>query len=269
MEQFGLIGWPIDHSLSPAIHNAGFNAEGLEYTYELIPVHPDDFDTEIRDILQTYSGLNVTTPYKQAIIPYLDGVTEAAEKIQAVNTVYRLPNGDLFGDSTDGEGFWDTSGIDGNQTVVMIGCGGAARAIMATKPEHVHLQVLNRRSANFPAYEQSVWQLTQTELKDLATFEDWGMVDVVIDATSQGLTNDQSVLIEEQIAQLKSDVKLIDLKYGQSATPFLTQGQGEKRTLMDGKAMLLGQAILSHEKWIQAAPDRDSMAKAIIETSQE
>jgi len=269
MEQFGLIGWPIDHSLSPAMHNAGFNAEGLDYTYELIPIQPHDFKEKIAGILQEYRGLNVTTPYKQAIIPYLDHLSETAAKIQAVNTVYRLPNGDLFGDSTDGDGFWQTSGIGDHQHVVMIGCGGAARAIMATKPQQIHLQVLNRTSTNFPKYEQNVKYLTQTKLKRLETFVDWPQADVVIDATSQGLTNQQSVLTDEQVAQLKPNVKLIDLKYGKTMTPFLLQGQRAHHTLMDGKAMLLGQAILSHAKWIQAEPNRDSMASVILEQSQE
>lgn len=263
MERFGLVGWPIEHSLSPTIHNAGFKAEQLDYQYELVPISPEVFETDIQTVLHQYRGLNVTTPYKQKIIPYLDSISETAERIQAVNTVYRRPDGRLYGDSTDGAGFWLSSGIQTSQKVVLIGVGGAARAIMASKPQGIDVQVLNRRSAHFTNYQTIVQTLLETDLMALDAFDEWSEIDVVIDATTQGLKNEQAILTDSQLQQLKASARLIDLKYRSTLTPLLKAGKRFGLDVLDGKPMLIEQAILSHQQWIAAKPDRTSMTKSV------
>lgn len=265
MALFGLIGWPIEHSLSPALHNAGFQVEGLDNEYTLVPIQPEKFETAITSVLGMYTGLNVTTPYKQRVIPFLDVISDTAEKIQAVNTIYRLPDGRLYGDSTDGAGFWLSSGIKSDMTVVMIGAGGAARAIMATKPNDVKLQVLNRRSEHFDQYEKDVAMLLGNDLLALDAFNDWSSADVVIDATSQGLENNQSILSDSQLSQLNKKATLIDLKYRSELTPLLRKGKELGLAILDGKGMLLEQAILSHQAWINAEPNRKSMTHVLTD----
>lgn len=266
MALFGLIGWPIEHSLSPVLHNAGFKAEGLDNDYALVPIHPDAFATEIETVLSQYRGLNVTTPYKQKVLPYLDELSETAQKINAVNTIYRLPDGRLYGDSTDGQGFWTASDIQSGDNVVMIGVGGAARAIMATTPADVNLSIINRRSERFEQYAEIVDALLGNQLLDLATFDDWEYVDVVIDATSLGLNEHETILSETQLSQLPKTSRVIDLKYGQDLTPLLEKGQAQGLNFQDGKGMLLEQAILSHAAWINGQPDRKSMTQALLDS---
>lgn len=269
MSSFGLIGWPISHSMSPAIHNAGFKAEGLRHKYDLIPIEPAEFESGIKDILVTHQGVNVTTPYKEAIMVHLDVVSETAQRIQAVNTVYRLADGRLYGDSTDGAGFWQSSGITAGQKVVLIGVGGAARAIMASAPFDVELLVLNRRSSRFSKYQEIVQELLGVELQDLAKFSEWHNVNVVIDATSVGLNSEDTILTDAQLAALPDTTQIIDLKYGQRLPPLLQKAEQLGFKILDGKDMLLEQAILSHQAWINAEANRDSMQQAILHKTSE
>ncbi|AIG65771.1 shikimate dehydrogenase [Weissella tructae] len=264
MQKFGLIGWPIEHSLSPNIHNAGFSAEGTNAEYTLVPIQPENFEHEIMDVLQTYQGLNVTTPYKQRVMSYLDVISDVAQKTGAVNTIYRGEDGLLYGDTTDGFGFWQSSHIKAGQNVVMIGCGGAARAIMATVPESVKLFILNRKSPRYEGYQEVVADLLGSDVHDIETFSDWAAVDVLIDATSVGLGSEETVLNQEQLALLPAKARVIDLKYrGQQLTPLLQKAQQIGLETMDGQAMLLEQAILSHQQWIQSEPHRESMMQAL------
>lgn len=264
MQKFGLIGWPIEHSLSPNIHNAGFEAEGVEASYHLVPLNPAEFAQQVPVVLQMYQGLNVTTPYKSQIMPYLDKISETAQRTGAVNTIYRDADGLLYGDTTDGLGFWQSSRIKAGETVVMIGCGGAARAIMATLPKTINLYVLNRRSPRYMAYQHIVADALDLELLELEVFSEWSSVDVVIDATSVGLTNEDCVMTDAQLNQLSAHTRIIDLKYRKKElTPLLKKAQQLGFEFMDGQAMLLEQAILSHQQWIKSEPNRESMAQGL------
>jgi len=263
MKKIGLIGWPIAHSLSPNIHNAGFKAEGLSYEYDLVPIEPTNFGETIGNVLNEYEGLNVTTPYKESVLPYLDVISENAKKIQAVNTIYRLSDGRLAGDSTDGEGFWQSSNIEIGATVVLIGAGGAARSIMAALPKGIELVVLNRHGEHFIAHQQMVQQLTGLVLQDLASFHDWHKVDVVVDATTVGMTDLKAILSEEQLKLLKRNAVVIDLKYKSKPTPLMNMAASLGIKTFDGKGMLLEQAILAHKKWIKSEPNKQAMFTAI------
>ena len=102
----GIIGWPVSHSRSPQMHNAAYEALGLDWAYVPLPVAPEHLGDAVRGLVALgFAGANVTVPHKQAVIPYLDELTPVAQAIGAVNTIVVRPDGSLLGDSTDGAGF--------------------------------------------------------------------------------------------------------------------------------------------------------------------
>jgi shikimate dehydrogenase len=137
----GLTGYPLGHSLSPKIHKAALNASGLTGDYSLFPISPDDPDS-LKSLLACLrsgelNGLNVTIPHKQTIIPLLDDLTPSAHSIGAVNTIF-VKDGKLTGHNTDAPGFLadlskliDKSKIENRKSALVLGAGGAARAVAA------------------------------------------------------------------------------------------------------------------------------------------
>ena len=129
----GLFGYPVEHSLSPAMHNAAFEALGLDYCYVAFPVHPDSLKDAVLAIKAlNLAGVNVTIPHKEIVIPFLDEIDKEASIIGAVNTIVNS-SGRLKGYNTDGRGFMQSlfeSGISvENKEVLIIGAGGASRAL--------------------------------------------------------------------------------------------------------------------------------------------
>ncbi len=129
-----LLGYPLGHSLSPAIHNAAFREAGLkDWRYELLPAPPEALPQAVERVRAADClGGNVTIPHKEAVIPLLDALTPAAQAIGAVNTLFKR-GGLLWGDNTDAEGFWlDVQRVFGDLPAgeaLLLGAGGAARAV--------------------------------------------------------------------------------------------------------------------------------------------
>ena len=135
MKRLAVIGYPIKHSISPAMHQAALDALGVEARYDRVEVTPDDlpaFVAELRD--GEWGGINVTVPHKEAVLPLLDEVTPEAAAIGAVNTIV-LSEDRLIGHNTDAAGFLralrDDGGFDpAGRVVALLGAGGAARAVL-------------------------------------------------------------------------------------------------------------------------------------------
>jgi shikimate dehydrogenase len=139
--RFGLTGWPLGHSLSPTLHQTALQTLALKGDYQLFPIPPEKVEQELSTLADRLrdgglDGLNVTVPYKQAIIPYLDGLTEAARAVGAVNTIYQ-EDGRLLGDNTDIGGFsGELAKMDAffsekaARKALVLGAGGAARAVV-------------------------------------------------------------------------------------------------------------------------------------------
>ena len=129
----GLFGYPVEHSLSPEMHNAAFDKLNLDYCYVTFPVHPDSLGDAVLSIRAlSLGGVNVTVPHKEKVIPFLDGVSEEARFIGAVNTI-KNEDGKLTGFNTDGRGFMQSLAEADirvkDRKVLIVGTGGAARAI--------------------------------------------------------------------------------------------------------------------------------------------
>ena len=130
----GLLGWPLGHSISPALHNAAFAAVKLDWRYELQPVPAGALADRVRSLKRDgFLGCNVTIPHKEAILPFLDEVSSAVTEIGAANTVVIDENGRLWGDNTDWLGFLyplDQQGFSlAGKRILLLGAGGAARAV--------------------------------------------------------------------------------------------------------------------------------------------
>ena len=146
----GVIGDPIEHTVSPAMHNAAFRKLGLDYIYIPFRVRKEELGKAVAGMRAlNIRGLNVTIPHKVAIMPMLDGLDPLAEKIGAVNTIVNN-DGDLRGYNTDAAGFLQAlleRGVEpGGKNVVVLGAGGASRAISYILAERdAHLTILNRQ----------------------------------------------------------------------------------------------------------------------------
>ncbi|KRN76663.1 shikimate dehydrogenase family protein [Weissella minor] len=266
-QQYGLIGRQIQHSLSPKLQNAMFAQEHLDANYTLFDIESNYFETNITQLLSQLSGANVTMPYKQQIMPYLDDVSDRARETASVNTLYYDQRGRLIGDTTDGAGFWwAVAQLPLTQTinqVLLIGCGGAARSIMAAKPNEINLTVASRNSENFSRNQVVVDRLLQIPLQALSAIS-LADYDLIIDATPVGMFDETSILTTQQIAQIPKTGIVIDLKYNKKITPLMALAQ-QHVPAFNGLGMLVGQGGLSHELWTGYRPELSELMKVIDE----
>jgi shikimate dehydrogenase len=150
MSPLGLIGYPVEHSLSPAMQNAAFSALGLDYRYVLLPTPPGCLEDRIRECMaEGFAGWNITVPHKEAMLPFLDEMSDDVRATGACNTVL-VKDGQLAGFNTDIEGFMrglsEAGGIEAGSKVVILGAGGAARAVAFALAKAGHpVTILSRR----------------------------------------------------------------------------------------------------------------------------
>ena len=162
----GVMGWPVSHSRSPAMHNAAFAALGLNYVYVPLPVPPSEAATCVRALRGLgFAGVNVTVPHKAAMLPLVDVLTPIAAATSSVNTLVVRADGTLLGDSTDGAGFLEDLRAHGcdpaGRTVLLLGAGGAARAVAyALAGSGATIMVANRT----PARAEEVCRLVLASL---------------------------------------------------------------------------------------------------------
>lgn len=276
----GLIGYPLGHSLSPKIHTAALKACGLEGSYSLFPIHPDDKDG-LKDLLAhvragELHGLNVTIPHKQNVIEFMDDLTPTAEAIGAVNTIH-LREGKLIGDNTDAAGFLadlkknmaeSPSPILGEglgvreKSALVLGAGGSARAVVyALLTDGWDVTVSARR------IEQAQELVSQFKNADAAelnvkTFQ-LSNFQLIINTTPLGMTPniDQSPLPEN--LSLPSNAFVYDLIYNPRETKFVRGARSQGLRATTGLGMLIEQAALSFEVWTGHTPPRDVLWTAV------
>ncbi len=253
----GLIGTPVEHSKSPAMYNYCFKKFGLDWAYLAFDVPREKVGEAIQAIRTlNLRGANVTMPCKNAVIPYLDELSPAAQAIQAVNTIVN-ENGCLIGHNTDGCGYTQNlrrSGTDVcGKKIVLLGGGGAASAIaiQAALEGAKEIAVFNLKDAFWPQVEQRLEAIDQAvsgcriSLRDL---EDKGALKVAIDrcdilsnATRVGMApyEDQSNITD--LSWLRPDLVVTDVVYAPPATKMLREAQAAGCKTCDGLGMLLCQ----------------------------
>ncbi|VAX28828.1 Shikimate 5-dehydrogenase I alpha [hydrothermal vent metagenome] len=260
----GLIGYPVEHSLSPDMHNAAFEHLGLNYCYIAMPVKPEGLSDAVKGIRAlNFHGCNVTVPHKQEVIPLLDEIDDEAGFIGAVNTI-RNDSGLLKGFNTDGRGFMESlkeAGVDPlGKDIFIIGAGGAARAIGYYLAQRaLRLYIFDVDSGKSLPLVRDLKKLN----REVFAAEDRDSIrssDIVINATPLGLKKDDPLPLQMDL--LRREQVVCDLIYWD--TP-LIKGAGEKGCkTVNGLGMLLWQGVLAFQIWTGAVPPVDLMREILV-----
>jgi len=248
----GVIGDPIEHTMSPAMCNAAFTRMGLDYVYVSFQVKEEELSKAIDGMRAlNIRGLNVTIPHKVAVIPLLDELDPLAEKIGAVNTISN-DNGVLKGYNTDASGFLQAlleRGIEPEEKkVVMLGAGGASRAISFILVERgAHLVILNRRLERAEKLTGRLSTTLNKEVKALELVADnlaqvLGEADILVNATSVGMSpNINETPVPSSL--LKPGLVVVDIVYNPIRTRLLREAEEAGAKTINGVDMFVWQGI--------------------------
>lgn len=249
-----LIGHPLGHSLSPTFHNAAFRAAGIDATYRLADVLPENLAATIAALRATdMYGANVTVPYKQDVLPFLDALSDEAAALGAVNTIVNN-EGKLVGLNTDVPGFAADIRARGivvaGRPVILLGAGGAARAVIAALAGMAvgRLVIANRTTERASAIQRQYPAIATAmgiTYRDLSTtLPDTALL---VNATSVGLHGDEIPIAAELLDLLPPTAVVYDLIY--RPTALLRAAQQRNMHAIDGLGMLIHQGALAWEAW--------------------
>ncbi len=261
----GVIGAPVEHSRSPAIHLAAARATGVDLDYRAIHVQPDELTAMITSMRDTgMRGLSVTMPHKQAVIGELDELTSSARVLNAVNHITNT-GGHLIGNNTDGEGFLlglsHAHGIDvAGMQVAIFGAGGAARAIIqacaaaGARQIFVIARDLDRAEAAAEVGGEVAAPASTLALRD---------ADLVVNATPVGMAGTPGEgQVPFDVHALRDDSVVVDIVYDPVETPLLQASRARQLRGVDGLAMLAGQAAAQFSAWTGVPAPLDVMIAA-------
>lgn len=291
---FGLIGWPLDHSLSPRIHQAALQALNLEGTYHLFPISPRENgflgDVVARLRSADLDGLNVTIPYKRQIVPLLDSLTPAAKSIGAVNTIFK--KGDqLVGENTDAPGFYqDLSALldrnpgrialQAQPQALILGAGGAARAVAYALVRHGWRVTLAARrlnqaqdmvielqsAASMAPGKSAVPYLHALPLQAQALAPLVETLSLIVNATPLGMGRHVQQSPWPANVPFPHPAALYDLVYNPAQTVLMRSARAHGLLTANGRGMLVEQAALAFEIWTGKRASRQAMLSAIQAT---
>jgi shikimate dehydrogenase len=261
-ERVGLLGWPVGHSISPAMHNAAFEALGLDWRYDLLPVPPGNLEAAITRLVEQegYRGFNVTIPHKRAILahPLIRAISPAVEVIDAANTLVVEPDGTLRADNTDWLAFaadLQRKGIQVYEKVCLIlGTGGSAGAVELALFDYLGSNPLTWVSRN-PGRRSGVIGYDEIPF--------WiPRVDLIVNCTPVGMfpNGDQSPWPEDM--PFPPQAVLYDLVYNPPVTRLMQQAQAAGAQAFGGLGMLVRQGARSFEVWTGVRPPLDVMFEA-------
>jgi shikimate dehydrogenase len=286
----GLIGWPVEHSMSPAMHNAAFDALGLNWRYVPLPVAPRHIEAAVRGLRALgFRGANVTVPHKQKVMPTLDMVADDAQSLGAVNTIVIDRDEDVgdrvSGHNTDAAGFVGAlleSGFDPEgATVVIVGAGGAARAVVFGLMEAgaEEIVVLNRTLARAQALvsdlkgvaRSSALPASPTALQAISLtretlVESTRAAQLLVNATPVGMWPHVDSSIWPDDAPIPTGLTVFDLVYNPLETKLLRQVHRSGAHGIDGLGMLVRQGALSFKMWTGVEAPAEVM-RAVCERS--
>lgn len=252
---FAVIGDPITHTLSPAMHTAAYRSLGLDYRYHAIHVKSGEVSAAMDHLRSLgYRGVNVTVPHKQEVIGWLKDCDAFAVRVQAANTVGMK---DRYGFNTDAPAFLETLkllNVEPGEPALVLGAGGSARAIIAALAEEGYpLRIWNRT-------RQRAEELVEDLEIEAAVWDAPELLDakLIVNATSASLS-DESVEIEWTHAM--PGLIAYDLSYNGSA--FFRDAEAHDVRVVDGKGLLVMQGALALEWWLDVEAPRDAMWEAI------
>lgn len=270
-QKIGIIGWPVGHSFSPCLHNAAFDALGLNYVYVPLPVEKTQLADAVKGLLALgFAGANVTVPHKVAIMEYLDEVDPVAEKIGAVNTLV-VRQKRVIGYNTDALGFMAAlhrHGFSANaQRVMLLGAGGAARAIAAgvSREQVKSFTIAARRLEQAQNLAATLPDFTFTSVgwpsNDFSLA--LSQADIIIHSTPIGMFPHSAEQPSVDIADLKASALVCDLIYNPVKTRLLQIAAAAGHPVLGGMSMLIEQAAAAFELWTGENAPRSVMEQAV------
>ncbi|MDQ7784449.1 MAG: shikimate dehydrogenase [Desulfomonilaceae bacterium] len=270
----GILGNPVSHSLSPAIHNAAFHAMGMDWTYVPLPVDAEKLGDGIKGIRAVgFQGANVTVPHKENAIPFLDEISPEARRIGAVNTI-SFRDGEIKGDNTDWLGIledlnekgFDTSG----RMVMILGSGGSARATAyAVVSSGADLIVCSRNLRTVRALVDDLQGLFPDRVMEFTPLESAAQVeapiDLVINTTPLGMSPETESSPWPAGDPLPRCELVYDLVYNPRITRLMKQAREQGLEATNGLGMLVHQAAASFRIWTGVEPPVAVMKSAAEE----
>ncbi len=275
---FGIIGWPVSHSLSPVFQNAAFEYLGLNCCYVPFPVEAGKIDAAMRAIpALNIAGLNVTVPHKESVISCLSALSEEAMMIGAVNTI-TVSGERLVGHNTDGQGFIaslrEAGEPVGGRSILILGAGGAARAVVFSLAERgANTIIIANRTVrkaeslteqvrqHFPAVKIEATGMEHADLKRV-----FHNVDMIINTTSIGLKREDPSPAPKEF--LHKDLFVCDLIYNPPDTELIRYAKELCRGHMNGSGMLIHQGAASFKLWTGIEPPIQVMRQALQDALQ-
>ena len=263
MKKFLVIGNPIEHSLSPKLHNYWIKNSGIDAIYEKQKLNENELE-QITSLVKKkkIDGINVTVPFKKAIIPFLDELSIEAETTQSVNTIY-LKENKVTGHNTDIVGFEASIKKSKynlvNKEVLILGAGGVVPSIIfALKKMKVSKIIISNRTKEKAKNLEKLF-------KNIEIIE-WGMIpnfDMIINATSVGLKKEDNINID--FSSISKNKFFYDVIYNPKETSFLKIGKNLGNIILNGKLMFIYQALSAFNIWHGIKPDIDEKVIKLLD----
>jgi shikimate dehydrogenase len=273
----GVVGDPIAHTRSPAMHNAAFRTLGLDWVYVPFHVRPADLAAAVVGLRALgLRGVNATVPHKEALVRIADTLTPAAEFVGAVNTLTFDPDGAVEGDNTDAYGFVAAMqeaglGVPRGERVVVVGAGGAARAVLAAlAAEGVRdFVIVNRTPERALRLAEEVEQRTGGRAAGLPLTEDalrhaLAGAALLVNTTSGGMVGKSPLDLKGSL--LSPPLIVYDIVYAPPATPLLQAATARGCRTLNGVGMLVHQGARAFERWTGVAAPVEVMRNALLES---
>ena len=269
----GVMGWPVAHSRSPAIHNHWIRHYGLNGSYVLLPVQPELIGDAVRGLRALgFAGCNITIPHKVAAMPLVDRIEPLAARIGAINTIVVEKDGTLAGYNTDAYGYIQSL-LDAQPgwradagPITVLGAGGAARAILVALAERgaKEIRLCNRSldkaqalAAEFGAPIRAVpWEQREEALDGAA---------LLVNTTSLGMKGQGP--LEISLARLPQHALVSDIIYVPLETPLLAAARQRGNATVNGLGMLLNQARPAFQHWFGVMPEVTPELRRLVEAS--
>ena len=263
MKKYLVIGNPIDHSLSPKLHNYWLRKNNIDATYEKLKLNHNEIQKIIFDIKNhKISGINVTVPFKKDVIPFLDNLSEESMATNSVNTVF-LKDGKVIGHNTDIIGFdrslkkveFDLK----NKKILILGAGGVVPSIIYSlkKSGVSNIMLCNRTKSKADSIKKIFADISVINWGELPEF------DMIVNATSLGLNENDK--IDLNFSNIDKNKLFYDVIYNPVETNFLKIGKNLGAKVMNGKMMFVYQAFEAFRLWHKINPKIDDEVLKLID----
>ncbi len=277
MEKFGLIGYPLGHSMSAVIHNAGFESLGVKASYEILETSPENLVDRIKSLKRdNYSGFNVTIPHKVPVALFVEEVDKYADVTGAINTVTISSDKSLKGYNTDVTGFKaaipETINL-ANKTAAVLGTGGASRAaVMGLAEKGIkEIGIYTRsipNSLDYMAYVRRKFPDITFTAYQIDRMRDLSKYYILVNTTPIGMLGkaaDMTPVEEEVLKTLPSEAVVYDIIYNPKKTILLKTAEKLGYNTINGIDMLVHQAVAAQNIWLGRTPDFTTMKLALLE----